>query len=265
MNSKGYVSPFINHRLNSTSFTCPHCGVYCLHTAEALKTYKFSGITAGSNPILGNFRLNQENTLVATSCSGCNYSTLWTTNYIDESPVILTPVDHKASLVNRPAFDFSKLSTKLLYPSMSINQLPTSEMPEDVKELYEEAREIAQLSPRAATALLRLATERLTKHLGASSNNLNQAIQELIDNKVLPPRFANACDALRITGNEAIHITGEINPNENPDVTIHMFGLVNRIVEHCITAVKKEDEYFNNLPIEKLKGIEHRGTSRKEK
>jgi len=38
-------------------------------------------------------------------------------------------------------------------------------MPEDVRSVYEEARTIAQLSPRSSAALLRVALERLVHHL----------------------------------------------------------------------------------------------------
>jgi len=43
--------------------------------------------------------------------------------------------------------------------------MPHLDMPDTVKELYNEAREIASESPRAAAALLRLALEKLTEEL----------------------------------------------------------------------------------------------------
>lgn len=53
----------------------------------------------------------------------------------------------------------------MIFPSGSNIPMPHTDMPESVKEIYNEAREIASNSPRAAAALLRLALEKLTEEL----------------------------------------------------------------------------------------------------
>ena len=50
----------------------------------------------------------------------------------------------------------------MIFPSGSTIPMAHTDMPESVKEIYDEAREIAGQSPRAAAALLRLALEKIT-------------------------------------------------------------------------------------------------------
>lgn len=57
--------------------------------------------------------------------------------------------------------------------------VPHAHMPDDVKGLYLEAREIGTRSPRSAAALLRLALEKLTTGL-TDADKLNDAIAELV-------------------------------------------------------------------------------------
>jgi len=53
----------------------------------------------------------------------------------------------------------------MIHPRKLTAPIPHSDMPDDVKEIYEEARNISDISPRAAAALLRVALEKLTFHL----------------------------------------------------------------------------------------------------
>jgi hypothetical protein len=57
------------------------------------------------------------------------------------------------------------LETKMLYPMLSIAPPASPDLPEDIRGDYEEARAIVELSPRGAAALLRLAIQKLCKHL----------------------------------------------------------------------------------------------------
>lgn len=145
---------------------------------------------------------------------------------------------------------------KLVYPLQSTAPFPNEDMPGDVKEDFMEARNIVELSPRAA-ALLRLATQRLVILLGGDSkSNINDNIQFLVDNKGLPIRIQRALDVLRVVGNEAVH-PGTIDVDDK-EIVISLFNWVNDIVTTMITNEKLINEHYQGLPPDKLKGIEDR-------
>jgi len=142
-----------------------------------------------------------------------------------------------------------------IYPFDSDAPLPNEDLPESIKKDYMEAREIANWSPRAAAALLRLVIEKLCDHLGAKGENLNQKIGDLVG-RGLPPKLQKAFDTVRVTGNNAIH-PGQIDV-DNMQTVKSLFDLVNVIANHMITEVKKIDSIFESLPHEVHRQIQER-------
>ncbi len=93
---------------------------------------------------------------------------------------------------------------KLIYPLLSVAPFPYDDMPSDVKEDFLEARNVVEISPRPAAALLRLALQKLMKHLGQEGKDINKDIGELVK-EGLPVKIQEALDSLRVYGNEAVH------------------------------------------------------------
>lgn len=147
---------------------------------------------------------------------------------------------------------------ELIYPTVSVIVMPHLDMPDTVKELYNEAREIASKSPRAA-ALLRLALEKLTEELWETDWKLNTRIGNL-KKKWLPEKAIQALDIVRITANEWGSHLGQIDltGSDNAALVNQLFFLLNFIVEHVITVNNQLDAMYASLPEDKKKGIENR-------
>ncbi len=147
----------------------------------------------------------------------------------------------------------------MIYPQKTTAPFANTDMPDDVKELYEEARRIATLSPRATAALLRVALERLTEHLGEKKGSLNTRIKNL-KKQGLPEKVIQSADIIRVIANEGGSHAGTIDlTNKDNTETIHtLFFLINFIVEQVITVPKRIDAIHDKLPEDKKQGIENR-------
>lgn len=145
---------------------------------------------------------------------------------------------------------------ELVYPIACLAPLPNKDMPEDVREIYNEAREVSALSSRAATALLRLALEKLLPQVGAKKDSIDKMIGELVG-KGLPKEIEKALDILRVIGNEAVH-PGTIDLDDNPNVSYALFKIMNIVVDRMITQQKEIDDVYSLIPENKLAGIEKR-------
>ncbi|MCD1266846.1 DUF4145 domain-containing protein [Shinella sumterensis] len=142
------------------------------------------------------------------------------------------------------------------YPEPISTPASNKDTPPDIARDYDEARLIAQKSPRGAAALLRLAIQKLCAHLGEPGRNINDDIAALVS-KGLDPRIQRALDVLRVVGNEAVH-PGTIDLKDDPDTAENLFKLFNLIVEKMISEPKLVDEVYATLPPEKIEAIERR-------
>lgn len=144
----------------------------------------------------------------------------------------------------------------MIHPSIKAAPMAHPDMPPDVAIDYDEARNIAQDSPRGAAALLRLCVQKLCKHLGEPGKNINNDIGSLVK-KGLPVEIQQALDIVRVVGNNAVH-PGEISSADVQQVAATLFELVNHIVEDRISRPKKLATLFTSLPQKALDGIANR-------
>lgn len=138
------------------------------------------------------------------------------------------------------------LDDVMIKPDSSRIPTPNQDMPGDVMNLYDEAREVFNKSPRSSAALLRLALQHLCIHLGEEGKNINEDIKQLV-NKGLDLRVQKALDIVRVTGNNAVH-PGELDMVDNSDIAARLFGLLNFIVDAMITQPAQIDSFFSELP-----------------
>lgn len=133
----------------------------------------------------------------------------------------------------------------MVYPLICTAPLPNADMPADVAADYNEARTILSLSPRGAAALLRLAIQKLCKHLGEKGENINDDIKELVK-KGLSPVIQQALDLVRVVGNDAVH-PGQIDLNDDTETAGKLFGLVNIIVQTMITDPREIQQLYDSV------------------
>lgn len=151
---------------------------------------------------------------------------------------------------------------RLIYPKELLSPKPHPEMPEAIKSVYQEARLIAEDSPRAAIALLRLCVELQARDIvhGGAENNLYENINRMID-QGCSKRTIKAMTLCRLCGNDRLHQIREIQENENTDVYL-LFNVVNWITEENYHRSKKIDEEFAKQPATKTKELNEKLNSR---
>src|SRR5690625_6967486 len=110
----------------------------------------------------------------------------------------------------------------MIFPVESSIAEPSPDMPKEMKDIYEEARQVYKFSLRASAALLRLAIEALIPLLDygikKENNNLNKMISELV-NKGIPDHIQQGLDKIRYYGKDSIH-TDKINLEEKKEPVV---------------------------------------------
>jgi len=190
-------------------YTCPHCGTISQMEKDF---HRFQSDCQSSSTGRGIVVHNQ---LTIHRCQCCGRKIIW----IDKDYV---------------------------YPDI-IAEEPNTDMPDPVKQLYNEAGLIYSKSPRAACALLRLAIDRLCNELGENDRDINKNIGALVK-KGLPQSVQQALDVVRVVGNKAVH-PGQIAFDVDDVGTATMLmRLLNIIVERMITEPNEINSLYQGLP-----------------
>jgi len=145
---------------------------------------------------------------------------------------------------------------KIVYPSEKIDIEPNSDLSDDIKRDFSEAREIISSSPRGASALLRLCIQKLCIELGEKGKDLNTDIANLVK-KGLNVTIQKSLDIVRVIGNESVH-PGIMDMRDDRDTAIKLFELVNIIAEQLISQPRRVKEIYESLPDSKKQSIENR-------
>ncbi len=200
---------------NLKAYSCPHCGVIARQYCHSVLEHSL---------VHGSGHHHDSHAIASTVCEHCREFSLW-------------------------------VETRMVYPNRGNAPVANEDMPDDVKVDYEEAASIATLSPKAASALLRLAIQKLCIHLGEPGKNINDDIGGLVK-KGLPEIVQRSLDIVRVVGNNAVH-PGQIDIDDQ-NVVNNLFGLINLIVESMISTPKKVAELYSALPKTSLAGIAKR-------
>jgi len=136
-----------------------------------------------------------------------------------------------------------------------------ADMPQECVDDYNEARSIVAISPKAASALLRLSLQKLMIALGEKGTNINDDIGNLVKNG-LPVQVQQALDFCRVVGNNAVH-PGEIEINDTPEIAHSLFDMMNFIIEDRISRPKHIQSLYERLPAGARSAVEKRDEGKK--
>jgi len=205
------MTPNTPATLNSKAFNCPLCGAFSNQEWFVIQGQNKPKAQAGQHPTA-----KYINGVEVVECFHCKKFTVW-------------------------------VSDKMVYPTSGTAPLANADMPIDIKRDYDEARSILELSPRGAAALLRLAIQKLCKHLGESGENINSDIANLVK-KGLPEKLQKALDIVRVVGNNAVH-PGQIDITDDTATAGKLFVFINIICDILITQPKNiDDSYASTIP-----------------
>ena len=216
--AKIYVQP----SKELVKYTCPHC-----NTLSQMEkgTHRFPDDQYYVNSSNGERSARYRNDITIHRCQCCGKKIIWIDN-------------------------------NYIYPDI-VPEEANPDMPESVKQLYNEAALIANKSPRAACALLRLAIDRLCNELGETDRDINKNIGALVA-KGLPQSVQKALDIVRVVGNKAVHpgqIVFDVDDNASATMLMH---LLNMIVTRMITEPNEIDSLYQGLPESVKDSIEKR-------
>lgn len=200
------------------SFTCPHC-----HTLS-LMHFEMHDFQEDINASLSRHTAIK-NRLRIARCYNCGKKIVWIDN-------------------------------KYIYPNIVAEEV-NPDLPESVKQLYNEAGLIYNQSPRAACALLRLAIDRLCNELGETDRDINKNIGALVE-KGLPKKVQQALDFVRVVGNKAVHPGVIAFDVDDTNTAKTLMRLINMIGQSMITDPKEIEDMYNQLPESAKESIERR-------
>lgn len=265
-----YVAP----EVGKPGFHCPLCGVSAQH---AWFNVFIGPPSTPDAPAFALERLRARQRAAAISMNPNNWSKSSPQTVTDSDPLRvaeLQPKDPSEMIFISASVGAAKVSLcghcrrrlvwiddRIAWPPVGGAPLANPDMPDDVREDYQEAASIVYQSPRGAAALLRLAIQKLCKHLGEPGENINADVGALVA-KGLDTHIQEALDAVRVIGNESVH-PGEMDLKDDRETAVALFGLVNLIVEDMISRKKRISAVYSKLPAGKLKGIENRDAKSK--
>lgn len=136
---------------------------------------------------------------------------------------------------------------ELRYPNESSAPRPEEEMPPEIAADYGEARAIVDESPRAAAALLRLATDQLLASLDVEGESTYAMLGNLAEEGVIDERVQLAYNSLRVYGNESVH-PATVNVGDDDETAQRLFELLNYIVRRTVTDEAFVESIYERFP-----------------
>jgi len=250
------------------AFNCPHCGVYTHQFWWRLHAKKAEHSPVPYSKIYENLKDNDKIDIQVKS-SYKQKADLENQGLVFMDQEQKDPFSYGVNNLHiSECFTCKKLAVwadkRLLVPHLFAGQEANYDLPDEIKKDFNEARAILNISPRGSAALLRLCVQKLCHHLECNPDDtINNNISDLVK-RGLDPSVQKSLDIVRVVGNDAVH-PGVLDLNDNTDVAVTLFGLVNLIADVMISQPKHINSVYESLPQEKRDAIMKRDQSATEK
>lgn len=157
------------------------------------------------------------------------------------------PHCHKESIIIDGKSDNFENIHVLVYPNSLAKQFPEY-IPQSIRNDYEEAYSIINLSPKASATLSRRCLQGMIRDFwNIKQNNLAKAINEL-QNKVSPSQW-KAIDAVRSIGNIGAHMEKDINTiiEVEPDEAKQLLKLIELLIDKWYISRHDEEQLLLDI------------------
>lgn len=265
-----YVKP----KYNTLEFTCCKCNKFCLHESISFEIStstkvwsshnhdlfdyqnkyiwenKDSIVVDGKKPLIKNtiqktydalYDQSISNLLVVTRiCSKCGNRCYWE---------IITKYKSRTKEKDSRNLDDYETEEKIIYPNIPLIDIePNEDLTNEQKQLFNEAKDIFDKSPKAAGALLRCVIERILRDkfqgkLGQSL--LGKILNDEEVKKELGGELIEMCNACKLIGNDAAHSSLIIYEDESKQEVELLFELINAIAEKLLSKPRKRQEMLD--------------------
>ena len=135
-----------------------------------------------------------------------------------------------------------------IYPRTStIEWFPNEDMSEEEKQLFNEAKDIFDISPKAADALLRSVIERILrdKYPEYSRSCLGTILGKDEVKNELDSELIGLCNTCKLIGNDATHSSLIIYEDESKDQVELLFKLINAIAYKLLSQPREYKELLD--------------------
>lgn len=221
-------------------FQCPHCGI-----ASQQTWFDRELASSASNKILNNTYLDYRTNIQDYKQEAIADFIRTLSEANKRNMAYFIPQDFSVATCSSCGKPTLWIDRAIVYPRTTSLPPPNPDLSEAIKSLYHEATCIFTDSPKGAAALLRLALQHLLRDLGKGGKNINNDIKELVESG-LSPKIQQALDLLRVVGNNAVH-PGQIALDDDNDVAMKMFHVLNFIADELITKPKELDFLYSKI------------------
>ena len=235
-----------NPEKNKSKFKCPHC-----QTVAKQDWAKSDDFSSTVSNIYNHIYLDYREDIA-------DYKQTAIKSYLDHSNLVLESYLNQIlphSLFIATCQECGKYSlwinNTLVYPQLIFVELPNDDLNEEIKSLFIEAATIVNDSPKGSAALLRLALQKFLKQVGKKGKDINGDIKELVA-EGMSVKIQQSLDILRVVGNHAVH-PGEINLNDNKEIAMKLFRILNILAEELISKPKEIDDLYKDIIPEQTK------------